>query len=124
MRRVPLGLAIAGLALLAGCGSGSHVVDPDYPIASGDRIVFGVVQYPEGAKVVRAIVVSDSGTETFTNSRGRFRLRVPADRDVTIRASDALDGAIHVETHVGSVVITPRQASGGHVIVLDQSFPI
>ena len=118
MKHVPLGFAIAGLALVAGCGFGSHVVDP------GDRIVSGVVQYPAGATAAHARVTSGSGTETFTDSRGRFRLRVPADREATIRARDGFDGRAYAETHAGSVVIAPEEASGGHVIVLDQTFPI
>ena len=118
MKRVRLGFAIAGLALVAGCGFGSHVVDP------GDRIVSGVVQYPAGATATRARVTSDSGTETFTDSRGRFRLRVPADRETTLRARDGFNGGVYAETHAGSVVVAPEEASGGHLIVLDQTFPI
>ena len=118
MNRVQLGCALAALALVAGCGLGSHVVDP------GDRIVSGVVQYPAGAAAARALVTSESGTETFTDGSGRFKLRVPADREVTIRARDGFDGRAYAETHAGSIVIAREEGSGGHVIVLDQSFPI
>ena len=108
--------AVAVLALPVGCGG--HVIDPN------DRIVHGVVQYPDGTAASRARVTSDMGTETYADGSGRFSLRVSANRDAELKARDGFDHRAYAETHSGSIVIEAGAPASGHVIVLDQSFPI